>query len=112
MHKRQLPCLAVLLMVAVLAPWLVSPLALTSYMLPWLVWTSATLGLNLIIGWAGQFHFGYAAVMGIGAYASVHGARHGIPWELAVVLGVLQPGGNAAGGERPAGGGGRAGWMG
>lgn len=81
--------LAALALFGLLAPWLVSPLALTSYLLPWLVWTSATLGLNLIIGWAGQFHFGYAAVMGIGAYASVHGARHGIPWELAVVLGGL-----------------------
>ena len=28
--------------------------------------------LNLILGWAGQFHFGYAAIMGIGAYATVH----------------------------------------
>jgi branched-chain amino acid transport system permease protein len=25
--------------------------------------------------------------MGIGAYAAVHGARHGIPWEIAVILG-------------------------
>ncbi len=27
--------------------------------------------------------------MGIGAYASVHGARNGVPWEIAVVLGGL-----------------------
>ena len=62
---------------------------LSSYLLPWLVWTAATLGLNLILGWAGQFHFGYAAIMGIGAYAAVHAARHGVPWEIAVVLGGL-----------------------
>jgi branched-chain amino acid transport system permease protein len=78
-----------LLVFALVAPWVVSSLALTSYMLPWLVWTSATLGLNLIIGWAGQFHFGYAAVMGIGAYTSVHATRNGIPWEIAVILGGL-----------------------
>lgn len=78
-----------LLLFALVAPLLVSSLTLTSYMLPWLVWTSATLGLNLIIGWAGQFHFGYAAVMGIGAYTSVHAARQGIPWEIAVILGGL-----------------------
>jgi len=47
------------------------------------------LGLNLILGWAGQFHFGYAAIMAIGAYASVHAARHGVPWEIAVVTGGL-----------------------
>ncbi|MFO1220157.1 MAG: branched-chain amino acid ABC transporter permease [Burkholderiaceae bacterium] len=76
-----------LLAFALLAPALVSSLALSSYLTPWLVWTSATLGLNLIIGWAGQFHFGYAAVMGIGAYTAVHGAKAGIPWEIAVVLG-------------------------
>ena len=78
-----------LLVFALVAPWVVSSLALTSYMLPWVVWTSATLGLNLIIGWAGQFHFGYAAVMGIGAYTSVHATRNGIPWEIAVILGGL-----------------------
>ncbi|MFT3820202.1 MAG: branched-chain amino acid ABC transporter permease [Rubrivivax sp.] len=78
-----------LLAFAALAPVLVSSLALSSYLTPWLVWTSATLGLNLIIGWAGQFHFGYAAVMAIGAYTAVHGASAGIPWEIAVVLGGL-----------------------
>jgi branched-chain amino acid transport system permease protein len=78
-----------LLALAATAPLTVSSLTLSSYLLPWLVWTAATLGLNLILGWAGQFHFGYAAIMGIGAYAAVHGARNGIPWEIAVVLGGL-----------------------
>ena len=78
-----------LLALAATAPLTVSSLTLSSYLLPWLVWTSATLGLNLILGWAGQFHFGYAAIMGIGAYAAVHGARHGVPWEIAVALGGL-----------------------
>ncbi|MBL8360831.1 MAG: branched-chain amino acid ABC transporter permease [Rubrivivax sp.] len=80
---------AALLVFALLAPWMVSSLALSSYLLPWLVWTSATLGLNLIIGWAGQFHFGYAAVMAIGAYTTVHAFKAGVPWELAIVLGGL-----------------------
>lgn len=79
----------VLLALALTAPLYASSLTVSSYLLPWLVWTSATLGLNLILGWAGQFHFGFAAVMGIGAYAAVHGARNGIPWEIAVVLGGL-----------------------
>ena len=79
----------VLLLVSLAAPWTLSSLALTSYVLPWLIWTSAVLGLNLILGWAGQFHFGYAAIMGIGAYASVHATRNGVPWEIAVVLGGL-----------------------
>lgn len=76
-----------LLAVALTAPLTMSSVALSTQLLPWLVWTSAVLGLNLILGWAGQFHFGYAAIMGIGAYTAVHGARNGIPWEIAVVLG-------------------------
>jgi len=79
----------VLLAVGLAGPWIFSSLALTSYVMPWLVWTAAALGLNLILGWAGQFHFGYAAIMGIGAYTAVHGARAGIPWEIAVILGGL-----------------------
>jgi len=78
-----------LLAFGLLAPVLVSSLALSSYLTPWLVWTSATLGLNLIIGWAGQFHFGYAAVMAIGAYTTVHAFKAGVPWEIAIVLGGL-----------------------
>ncbi|MDP2743411.1 MAG: branched-chain amino acid ABC transporter permease, partial [Hydrogenophaga sp.] len=64
-----------------------STLVLSTQLLPWLVWTAAVLGLNLILGWTGQFHFGYAAIMGIGAYTAVHGVRNGIPWEIAMVLG-------------------------
>lgn len=79
----------ILLLLALTAPFTMSSLVLSTNMLPWLVWTSAALGLNLILGWAGQFHFGYAAIMGIGAYTAVHGARNGIPWEIAVVLGGL-----------------------
>lgn len=76
-----------LLLFALIAPFVLSSLALTSYVRPWLIWTAAVLGLNLVLGWAGQFHFGYAAIMGIGAYASVHATRHGVPWEIAVILG-------------------------
>lgn len=78
--------IGVLFVIGLLAPFLISPLYLKSYMLPWLIWTGAALGLNLILGWAGQFHFGYAAVMGIGAYTAVHATRAGIPFEIALVL--------------------------
>jgi len=81
--------IAILLLLALTAPFTMSSLLLSTHVLPWLVWTSAVLGLNLILGWTGQFHFGYAAIMGIGAYTAVHGARNGIPWEIAVVLGGL-----------------------
>lgn len=76
-----------MLALALLAPFLVGRLYLNSYLLPWLVWTSAALGLNLVLGWAGQFHLGYAAVMAVGAYSAIHAARFGVPWEVAFVIG-------------------------
>ena len=79
--------LAILLGLGFAAPLFVNSLYVSSYLLPWLVWTAGALGLNLILGWAGQFHLGYAAVMGIGAYATVHATRAGIPWEVAIILG-------------------------
>ena len=77
--------IGLLLAFAITAPFTMSTLVLSTHLLPWLVWTAAVLGLNLILGWAGQFHFGYAAIMGIGAYTAVHGARNGIPWELSLI---------------------------
>lgn len=82
------------LAILALAAGLVAPLVLPAYhlnsfLLPWLIWTAAALGLNLVIGWAGQLHLGYAALMAVGAYTSVHAARFGLPWELAFVAGGL-----------------------
>ena len=62
---RYLVGLVVVVLLA--APWVVNSLYLGTYMLPWLVWASATLGLNLLSGGAGQVHLGYGAVMAIGA---------------------------------------------
>lgn len=70
---------------AVSAPLYLSDLHLGSYMLPWLIWSAATLSLTLLMGFAGQLHFGFAAVMAIGAYTSIHLARLGIPFELALI---------------------------
>jgi branched-chain amino acid transport system permease protein len=78
--------IGVLLLIALLVPAAVSSLYMKSYVLPWLIWTAAALGLNLILGWAGQFHFGYAAIMGIGAYTTVHATLNGIPFEIALIL--------------------------
>jgi len=79
--------IALALLLALLAPWLFSPLYLNSYLLPWLLWVTAALGLNLLMGGAGQVHLGYGAVMGIGAYAAGHAARAGLPFELALLIG-------------------------
>lgn len=77
--------IGILLALALAAPFLLSDLYLASYLLPWIVWSTAALGLNLLMGWAGQIHLGYAAVMAIGAYGAIHMVRAGVPFELALV---------------------------
>lgn len=81
--------LGVIIAFALFAPWLVSGLYLNSYLMPWLLWVTAALGLNLLMGGAGQVHLGYGAVMGIGAYAAGHAARQGVPFEFALLIGGL-----------------------
>ncbi len=75
----------VLLALAVAAPLYASDLYLLNYLLPWLVWSAAALSLTLLMGIAGQLHFGFAAVMAIGAYSSIHLTRAGLPFELALI---------------------------
>ena len=65
----------VVLLLLVTAPLLVNRLYLVSYLLPWIIWSTAALGLNLLMGGAGQIHLGYGAVMAMGAYGSVHLVR-------------------------------------
>jgi len=79
--------IAVLLLLALVAPFVLPNLYLTSYLLPWIIWSTAALGLNLLMGWAGQIHLGYAAVMAIGAYGAIHLVRAGVPFEIAIILG-------------------------
>ncbi|BAS27214.1 branched-chain amino acid ABC transporter permease [Limnochorda pilosa] len=71
---------------ALAAPLYLPGLYLVGYLTPWLLWTAAALGLNVLMGWAGQIHLGYAAVMAVGAYTSVHLAHAGVPFLLAVPL--------------------------
>ncbi|HLR13213.1 MAG TPA: branched-chain amino acid ABC transporter permease [Burkholderiaceae bacterium] len=75
----------VLLALGALAPLLFSTFVLSSYLLPWLIFTAAALSLTLLMGIAGQLHFGFAAVMAIGAYTSIHLTRAGVPFELALL---------------------------
>jgi branched-chain amino acid transport system permease protein len=77
------------LVFAILAPFLLPRLYIVGYLLPWVIWSTAALGLNLLMGGAGQIHLGYGAVIGIGAYGSVHLMRAGVPFELATIAGGL-----------------------
>src|SRR3974377_1371989 len=83
-ERWQIPFLIAL---ALASPFLVSNLYLSGYLLPWIIWSMAALSLNLIVGWAGQIHLGYAAVMAIGAYGTIHAVRAGVPFEAAIFVG-------------------------
>jgi len=84
--KGLVVAIAVLL---VIAPFVVGPLYLSSYLLPWIIWSTAALGLNFLMGTAGQIHLGYGAVMAIGAYTAVHLVLAGVSFEIAMIAGGL-----------------------
>jgi len=54
------------------------------------------LGLNLITGFCGQVSLGHAAFYGLGAYAAALCATAGLPFPVAVLVGVLFAGGIGA----------------
>jgi branched-chain amino acid transport system permease protein len=80
---------AVVLLTVVSAPWWMPKLYLSGYLLPWVIWGTAALSLNVLMGWAGQIHLGYAAVMAIGAYTAIHLGNAGLPLELTLIAGGL-----------------------
>ena len=60
----------ILLVAFVVIPLVGSPFFLNTIMIPFLVFALATIGLNLLTGYAGQISLGTGAFMGVGAYAS------------------------------------------
>lgn len=60
----------VLLCAVVVVPLTANGFFLTSIMIPFLVFALATIGLNVLTGYAGQLSLGTGAFMGVGAYAA------------------------------------------
>ena len=61
--------IAIIIALAVLIPFVASEFFLASIMIPLLVLALATIGLNVLTGYAGQISLGTGAFMGVGAYA-------------------------------------------
>ena len=62
--------LAVVLILAfVVVPLTADAFVLTSIMIPFLIFACATIGLNILTGYAGQLSLGTGGFMGVGAYA-------------------------------------------
>jgi branched-chain amino acid transport system permease protein len=82
--------LAALLLVALaLVPLLASPYLLSAILIPFLIFSLAALGLNILTGYCGQLSLGTAAFMAVGAFASFNVVARlpGVPMLLAFVLG-------------------------
>lgn len=77
--------LVLLIVAAIVAPVFVYPLFLVK-VLCFVLFASA---LNLVLGYAGLLSFGHAAFFGGAAYVAAHAAKvWGVPFEIAIVLGV------------------------
>lgn len=61
--------LALILAAALLVPFFASDFFITTVMIPFLVFSLAAVGLNILTGYTGLISLGTAAFMGVGAYA-------------------------------------------
>jgi branched-chain amino acid transport system permease protein len=77
------------LLIAVL---LIAPFVLAEYWLAQLsfvlIYSIVGLGLMLLAGFTGQVSIGHAAFMGVGAYAQAYLTNHGIPFFVALAMGM------------------------
>ena len=72
-------------------PMIASPYILSAILIPFLIFSLAAIGLNILTGYCGQLSLGTAAFMAVGAFASWNFIFRipGIPMLLAFVLGGL-----------------------
>jgi branched-chain amino acid transport system permease protein len=84
--------MALLLALAFVAvPLAASPYAFSAILIPFLIFSLAAIGLNILTGYAGQLSLGSAAFMAVGAFASYNFVLRipGMPVLLAFILGGL-----------------------
>ena len=80
---------ALLLIAFVAVPLLATPYLFSAILIPFLIFALATLGLNILTGYAGQLSLGTAAFMAVGAFASYNFMLRieGMPILVAFILG-------------------------
>lgn len=81
----------ILALAFVVVPLIATPYAFSAILIPFLIFSLAALGLNILTGYAGQLSLGSAAFMAVGAFASYNFVLRipGIPVLLAFILGGL-----------------------
>lgn len=81
--------LAILAVAFIVIPFVATPYFFSAILIPFLIFSLAALGLNILTGYAGQISLGTAAFMAVGAFASYNFMLRvpGMPILLAFVLG-------------------------
>ncbi|HLA35475.1 MAG TPA: branched-chain amino acid ABC transporter permease [Rhodocyclaceae bacterium] len=87
-RQDRLGMILLLLIAFVGVPLLASPYWLAAILTPFLIFSLAAIGLNLLTGYAGQISLGSAAFMAVGAFASYNFALR-LPWIPTLVSFVL-----------------------
>lgn len=90
-RQDRIALFATLAIALLVLPFVASPYMLSAIFIPFLIFSLAALGLNILTGYAGQLSLGTAAFMAVGAFASYNFVLRipGIPLLLAFVLGGL-----------------------
>ena len=90
-RQDRIGMLLMLLIAFIVVPGLASEYAFSAIFIPFLIFSLAALGLNILTGYAGQLSLGSAAFMAVGAFASYNFILRvpGIPMLLAFVLGGI-----------------------
>ena len=90
-RQDRVAMLALIGVALLVVPMIASPYVLSAILIPFLIFSLAALGLNILTGYCGQLSLGTAAFMAVGAFASWNFIFRipGIPMLLAFVLGGL-----------------------
>ena len=90
-RQDRVAMLALVAAALLIVPLFASPYVLSAILIPFLIFSLAALGLNILTGYCGQLSLGTAAFMAVGAFASWNFIARipGIPMLLAFVLGGL-----------------------
>ncbi len=90
-RQDRVAMLALVGVALLVVPMIASPYVLSAILIPFLIFSLAALGLNILTGYCGQLSLGTAAFMAVGAFASWNFVARipGIPMLLAFVLGGL-----------------------
>lgn len=80
---------AVLVLAVIVIPLLANDYWFGAIILPFLIFSIATIGLNLLTGYCGQISLGHAAFIMVGGYAATIAYIYNLPFLISVFLGGL-----------------------